>query len=86
MKIFTPHLNGMGVELDAVQEMFQEAAHQNLGLGECEARSSLGDRSEVTNLLETAEEEGSEDCFGVNIVGVSPVRVSTEVEQSPVVV
>ena len=75
----------MCVELDAVQEVFDKAAHENLRLGESEAGGGLGDRSEVADLLQAPEEEGSEDCLGVDVVGVSPVGVSAEVEEGEVV-
>ena len=78
-------LHGVSVELDAVEEVFDEPPHQHLRLRQPGARRLLGHRLEVAHLLEAAQQEGREDGLGVDVVGVAAVVVGAEVVERGVV-
>ena len=78
-------LHGVSVELDAVEEVFDQPPHQHLRLRQPGARRLLGHRLEVAHLLEAAQQEGREDGLGVDVVGVAAVVVGAEVVERGVV-
>jgi len=76
----------VSVELDTVQEVLQNPSNYKLSVSDCCSWRFLSDCLEVSNFLETSEKEGGKDSLGEDVIVVSPVIMSAEIEECSVVI